>query len=372
MRLTRVILRRRNISKGRQSLYLDYYPPIRDPETMKMIRWEYLGIYVYEKPKTEIEKEYNYEMLQKAEAIRSIRTQSIINEEFGFIDKHKRNVDFLAYFHKIAMKRGLKWLVCYEHFNNFVKGKCIFGDITVDLSRKFRDYLLQANQLKLKDRKLSQNSAAGYFATYRALLAVAYKDKMLRENINDYLDSITLTDVRKEYLTLDELRKLADTPCKIDVLKRASLFSCLTGLRISDIQKLQWREIEPASDGGYCMRLRTEKTDTETTLPISNEALELCGERSDGKVFKGLERCMINYQLKEWVKSAGITKHITFHCFRHTFATLQIALGTDIYTVSKMLTHKNVATTQIYADLVNSKKRESANKITLRTQKYPI
>lgn len=75
---------------------------------------------------------------------------------------------------------------------------------------------------------------------------------------------------------------------------------------------------------------------------------------------------MTQQPLKDWVASAGITKHITFHCFRHTFATLQVALGTDIYTVSKMLTHKNVSTTQIYADLVNAKKRESANKISLK------
>ena len=114
------------------------------------------------------------------------------------------------------------------------------------------------------------------------------------------------------------------------------------------------------------MRLRTEKTETETTLPISDEALELCGERATGKVFKGLERSMIQHPLHKWLKLAGIEKHITFHGFRHTFATLQIALGTDIFTVSKMLTHKNVSTTQIYAELVNEKKRESANKISLK------
>ena len=84
----------------------------------------------------------------------------------------------------------------------------------------------------------------------------------------------------------------------------------LTGLRFSDVQNLQWKNIMPASDGGYCMRIRTIKTGTD--------------------------------------------------------ATLQIAAGTDIYTVSKMLTHRNVTTTQIYADLVNAKKRETVNKITLK------
>lgn len=363
---TKVTLRQREISKGRYSLYLDFYPAIRIPETMQMSRREYLGIYIYEKPRTEIEKEYNREMLTKAEAIRAIRVQSIINENFGFLDKNKRNADFLDYFYQGSTRKDTKWSMVYAHFEKFVKGKCSFGDVTVDLCRKFRAYLLFTDQLKSTKLKVSQNSAAGYFSTFRSLLKIAYRDKLINENINEFLESIDIKDTKKEYLTLDEVKILSETPCPIPVLKKASLFSCLTGLRISDILKLDWGEIVFASDGGYCMRLRTEKNETETTLPISLEALQLCGERSTGKVFKGLERNMTQQPLKSWIKLAGIDKNITFHCFRHTFATLQIALGTDIYTVSKMLTHKNVSTTQIYADLVNSKKRESANKISLK------
>lgn len=127
---------------------------------------------------------------------------------------------------------------------------------------------------------------------------------------------------------------------------------------------LAWFEVGP--DQGYYIRICTEKTETEATLPISQEALELCGEWGTGKVFKGLTRSMTHHPLKQWIAEAGIRKHITFHCFRHSYAVIQISLGTDIYTVSKMLTHKNVTTTQIYADLVNSKKRETANKISLK------
>jgi site-specific recombinase XerD len=101
-------------------------------------------------------------------------------------------------------------------------------------------------------------------------------------------------------------------------------------------------------------------------LPISEEAYELCGTPDTGKVFKGLQRSMTNYPLKNWLQQAGIKKRISFHCFRHSYATLQIAAGTDIYTVSKMMTHRNVSTTQIYAELVSEKKRESANKISLK------
>jgi integrase len=313
-----------------------------------------------------VEREYNNEMLLKAEAIRSIRVQSLINEEYGFLDKHKMKGDFLAYFKEMCKTKDQKWLMVYAHFERFVNGTCTFGDINVDLCRKFRSYLLTAKQLNRPKQKMARNSAAGYFSTFRGLLKIAYRDKRIKENVNDFLEKIEYEDVRKEYLTHDEVKLLANTSCDIPVLKNASLFSCMTGLRISDILNLTWNDIVLGADNGYCLRLRTEKTETETTLPISFEALELCGERSKGKVFKGLQRSMVQQPLKNWIKQAGITKRISFHCFRHTYATLQIALGTDIYTVSKMLTHKNVSTTQVYAELVSSKKRESANKISLK------
>lgn len=363
---TKVRLRRKAITNGRETLYLEFYPPIRCKTTMKLVHKEYLGIYVYQNPQNEIQREYNHEMLYKAEGIQSMRIQSLINEEYGFLDKQRMKSDFLAYFKSIAWKKHQKWQVCYRHFSNFMDGHCTFGEVTVDLVRRFGQYLLTTNQLKFEKKKMKQNSAAGYFSTFRALLKIAYRDKMIRENINDFLDKIEYEDTKKEFMTLDELKQLANTPCEIPVLRKASIFACFTGLRLSDILQLEWEHIIPASDGGYCMRIRTEKTETEATLPISDEALEFCGERGEGKVFKGLQRGMAQHPLRRWIKKSGIQKHITFHCFRHTFATLQIAMGTDIFTVSKMLTHKNVSTTQIYAELVNEKKRESANKISLR------
>ena len=113
------------------------------------------------------------------------------------------------------------------------------------------------------------------------------------------------------------LKKLAATPCDIPVLKQASLFSCLTGLRISDILNLAWDDIQLAPDLGYCVRIRIQKTDTETMLPISDEALQLCGERTEGRVFRGLTRSMVNYPLRKWIAAAGIKKHISFHVSSH-------------------------------------------------------
>ena len=142
----------------------------------------------------------------------------------------------------------------------------------------------------------------------------------------------------------------------------------MTGLRFSDIQKMEWNEIEFVKGQGYIIHFKQQKTNGIEELPISEQAFGLLGERPNagGKVFEGLEYSAYqNKHLYQWIGAAGITKDITFHCFRHTYATLQLSSGTDIYTVSKMLGHKELKTTQIYAKVIDQKKREAANKIIL-------
>ncbi|MDD6253142.1 MAG: site-specific integrase [Bacteroidales bacterium] len=363
---TKVTLRKREYPSGKVSLYLDFYPAIKNPRTGEESRREYLGIYIMKSPRTAQERRINATKLKQAEAIRAQRELSLINEQYGFIDKSKAKMDAVEYFYSLMLTKGPKWLGAYDHFNKFVHGKCAFKDLNVELCNGFREYLLTAKRLNSKKLQISQNSASGYWSTFRAFLASAYKEGYLKENINDNLDKIELKETRREYLTMDELRRLYNTPCEFPVLREASLFSCLTGLRISDILALTWNDVRDFPDGGKCIRICTEKTDTEATIPISEEALALCGPPSSGLVFKGLSRNMVNTYLNPWLKQAGITKYITFHCFRHTYATQLIAGGADIYTVSKMLTHKNVSTTQIYADLIDKKKREAAEVIKIK------
>lgn len=368
MTAVKVKLRQRLLPSGKITLYLDFYPPIRNLSTNTCQRHEYLGIYLLSDPKTRMEKANNAEKLRQAEAIRSERELSLMRGQFDFLDRSKLKMNFLDYYRSKLDEHDQKWERVYDHFYNYVGGQCLVADVTIELCNGFRTYLLNANQLAHPDKKLSRNSAAGYWSTFRGFLAIAHKEKIIKEDINDYLDRIEAVDTRREYLTLDELRKLADTPCKIPVLKDASLFSCLTGLRISDILALRWDNIVKAPDGGWSIRIKTEKTDTEATLPLTEEALELCGERGEGLVFKGLQRHHIQYPLKKWLDEAGIDKHITFHCFRHTFATLQVAGGTDIYTVQHLLTHKNVGTTQIYADIVDEKMRQASGRIKIKEE----
>ena len=371
MKATKVFLRQRKLNSGKITLYLDYYPPLRDPVTQDRVFRDYLGIYLVDNPKFAIEKEANKEKLRQANAIRSERELAIIRGQFDFLDKHKQKMDFLAYFRNKLESKDQKWIRVYDHFKNYCHGKCLMSDITVPFCEGFREYLLKAKHLKNESMDLSQNSAAGYWSTFRGCLKIAYHEKMLKGNVNDFLESISGTSSRREYLTLEEVRQLANTPCDVPDLKNASLFSCLTGLRISDILALDWSNIVKAQDGGWCIRIRTEKTDTEATLPLTDEAYKLCGKRSTGPVFKNLKRYNTHAPLKEWVEAAGITKHITFHCFRHTFATLQVNEGTDIYTVSHLLTHANVGTTQIYADIVDKSMRDAVERIKIKDEAKP-
>lgn len=226
-------LRQRPITNGMISLYLDYYPAVRNLVTFKSTRREFLGIYIYAHPKNELERDFNMDMLNKAGFIRCRRTQALINEELDIFDQYQLGEDFLAFYKKERRTKNERWNIVFGHFSAFCHGRCTFGDITVDFCHKFRDYLLNGT-LGKKNKPLHQNSAAMYWVAFRSLLKIAYKQKKLKTNVNDFLNSIEETKVHKNYLTLEEVKRQANTPCRFDVLRRASLFSCLTGLRISD------------------------------------------------------------------------------------------------------------------------------------------
>lgn len=145
------------------------------------------------------------------------------------------------------------------------------------------------------------------------------------------------------------------------------LFSCFTGLRYSDVRELRWKDVE-YMNGRQRIIVRQKKTRSQVYLELNAQAVELMGARGNNEdcIFGswGESPMTANNQLGRWVLSAGIHKHITFHCARHTFATMLLTLDVaDIYTVSKMLGHTNVSTTQIYAKIVDSKRQEAVDSI---------
>ena len=253
----------------------------------RKINHESLGIYIYAKPKSQREKDYNDRMREKAEALRCRRYESIVNERYDFFDRDKMKGDFLAYFKQKADKKNCKWQHVYKHFARFCNDKCRFDEINVDLCNKFREYLMTAPQTIHTEHKLHINSVAGYWSTFRAVLHTAYREHKIMENPNGFLERIDTIPTEKEHLSKDELVRLANTPCQYPVLKTAFLFACLTGLRKSDIKQLTWENIQPYGDGGMYVTLRMQKTKELVNNPISDEALELIGERGTGLVFVG-------------------------------------------------------------------------------------
>ncbi len=170
----------------------------------------------------------------------------------------------------------------------------------------------------------------------------------------------------REFLTIEELRQIMATPCRYEIVKQAFLFSCFTGLRYSDMKALLWSEIHKAADGKTLYIEHTQvKTKKSVTIPLSEEALKWMPKKKAGKehVFYQLQitSTTVEVLLEEWMKEAGIQKHITYHCSRHTAATLLLTLGADLYTVSKILGHSSIKMTEVYAKIVDKKKVETVN-----------
>jgi integrase len=373
----KVTVREKKISGGRKSLYLDFYPPIIHPDTGKPTRREFLGLYVFERPKSDPEKQQNKETRYLAESIRAKRQIELQAGVYGFWSQAKRRTDFLAYFRSLAEARKdspnnyENWMSAYNYLEKFTKGHCKIGDIDEKFCDDFREFLLNSHSLRRSKSKLAQNTAMSYFDKLRAALKQAFNDKLIADNPARRVKGIKQAETQREFLTLEELQALARTECEIPELKRAALFSALTGMRWSDIEKLVWSEVHRSESNGCLIRFTQKKTKGAETLPISEQAYQILGERGEPNenIFKGLTySAWLNMKLAQWAMKAGITKHITFHCFRHTFATLQLTMGTDIYTVSKMLGHRELKTTQVYAQIIDKLKVEAASKIKLNLE----
>lgn len=387
----KVKLREKAISGNRKSLYLDFYPAIIHPETGETTRREFLGLYINAETKIDekgkakkitlnaIDKQHNKETLQIAEHIRQKRESHLNKPEiYNGYEKEQLKIkeqgekNFVEYFKKLTDKRKASnhdnWVSAYHYLENFTDGNLKFTDLNEGFCNEFKDYLLTTKSNKSSKTTLSQNSAVSYFNKLKAAMKQAYKDGLLKSDLNAKIEPIKQAETRRNFLTIEELNSLVKTECNNPLMKRAALFSALTGLRFSDIQKLIWGEVHHSVESGYSLQFTQQKTKGVELLPISEQAFSLMGEpqKPTSKVFAGLTYSAYeNKHLYQWIGAAGITKNITFHCFRHTFATLQLSKGTDIYTVSKMLGHRELKTTQIYTKVIDATKREAADKIQL-------
>lgn len=370
-----VRIRRKTLANGNISLYLAIY-------INGQREYEFLKLYLIPE-KTKNDKERNRQTLALANSIKSQRIVDIQNGAHGFKADYKEQTLFFDYYQALTNKRKKteskgnfsNWSSCLHHLKKYEKRTNItFADITPKWVEGFRNYLENEAEAfgcdkrkRTERRPLSQNSRQSYFNKLRATLRQAYEDGIIRKNPMRGIAGFSSEEGTREYLTIEEVKAMASTECIYPEVKRAFLFSCLTGLRRSDIENLTWGEVSEMQ-GRTRLIFRQKKTGGQEYLDITPQAAELMGERGNAKttdtIFdKFLYPSDTNAELRIWAAKAGVEKHISFHCARHTFAVMMLTLGTDIYTVSKLLGHRDIKTTQIYAKIVDSKKQEAVDNI---------
>lgn len=244
------------------------------------------------------------------------------------------------------------------------------SEVDAAFCRSFLRFLTSAknNVCTVNERIIKQGCANHHQAVFNGALNRAVRLGLLQANPMKSLDRrerIQPSTEEREYLTIDELRSLMATPCTSDRIKKAFVFSCFTGLRLSDVRTLTWKMVRKSPDGhSLYAHILMRKTRKINIIPLSQEALNCLQPKADpDEPIFGLPAgyATVNYHIKKWVRAAGIDKTISYHCSRHTFATMMLTLGADVYTTSKLLGHSDVATTAIYAKIVDKKKVETVN-----------
>lgn len=322
-------LRQRKTPNGLTSLYLDIY--LNGKRS-----YEYLRLYLVPE-KTREDKKKNKETLQLAEAIRAKRVVELRNGEFGFKSDYAEETLFFDYYEKLCEKRFHapdnksnwgNWRSCLKHLEKYEPNRKItFAEITTEWVQGFKEYLENeacawGNDYRdrIKDHKLSRNSKLSYFNKLRACLNQAFDERIIRNNPMRGVENFKAEEGTRMYLTIDEVKKLAETECEYPKIKRAFLFSCLTGLRRSDILKMTWAEVQEQS-GFTRIIFRQKKTGGQEYLDITPQAAELMGARGkpNEPVFTDIHSpSCTNEAIKRWVLRAGIKKEITFHCASHS------------------------------------------------------
>lgn len=293
-------------------------------------------------------------------SIRDNREKELLEQKTDFIltSEWKQDADFLAYLEKCVVSSNNKASIGFlKHFKLFIGKKRVnFKKVDEVFCDNFKEFLT--------DNEIIKNSTANnYLQMFKGFLNLAISDKIIKENPCIH-STIKSNSAKREFLLESEIALLIKTPMPDKDVCNAFLFSCCTGLRISDLKKLKFENIQECK-----ISFRQEKTKQDEIIKMSVSALKIYNLMYEEKQGKGLVFNMKsgknadNDYIKKWVLAARINKHITFHCARHTFATLCLTHDVEIYTVSKLLGHRDLKTTQIYAKLIDLKKDAAVAKL---------
>lgn len=278
--------------------------------------------------------------------------------------------------HKATPGTYGNWRSNLIYLSAYVRATCgaddiLLTDVTKEWVEGYRSQLSSPHQPRNAESDeapaicLSRNTIAAYFGKLRACLRRAYRDGLTERNLAEQVEAVTMDETERSYLTLAELQHMTTADCRLPGVKRAFLFSCLTGLRRCDVERLTWEQI--AEEAGFTrIKFRQKKTRGLEYLDISPQAARLLGPRakSEDHVFADFHYSSHALKrLREWAESAAVVKHITYHTSRHTFAVLLLSTGSDLYTVQRLLGHRSIETTQIYAHIFDSQKREAVMRL---------
>lgn len=356
----KVTLRARTLPSGNVQLYL--YSCYKGKPTR-------FSVGVLNPELTEEAKARNIEIVRMAEAEAGIRNADAIRQGHGMEPQQKRNVflsDFIEQLIKsksFSKQTNVSLGMLLAHVNTFRTAQIKIALIDAVWLEGFIAYLRKdaISRVTTKKRKqITQNTQARLFEMLEIVLAKAVKDGIISKSPMSEIKPSEKPKYNKEareYLTIEEVKMLMQTPCTNDQLKKAFLFSVFTGLRWSDIVALNWTELKEDDNGKYFL-LTMKKTKKQIRVYLSQIGLSFLPERTneeDAPIFQGIPKnSATNKHLKIWAKKAGITdKQICFHVARHTFATMMLNNDTPLEMVAKMLGHARLSTTEIYAKILN-------------------
>ena len=357
-----VRLRTKKLADGSQSLYLDIY-------RFGKRTYEYLKLYLI--PETDNNaRRQNQATMNAANAIKSKRIIELTNGEAGIETKERVYLlDWMNTYKENQAKRGKKdgyqIDITIRILKDYAGERMLMDQIDKTFCQNYLDYL--QSEYRSRGKRVSNYTLHTYYRVLNGALNAAVRAEIIKSNPFTKIsksEKIRLPESKRSYMTIEEVRALIATPMKNESVKGAYLFSCFCGLRISDIIKLQWKDVF-VDRGQYRLSVSMQKTKEPIYLPLSPEALKWMPARGDktpdDHVFDLPSPAMVNILIKPWAKAAGINKRFTFHTARHTFATMMLTLGADLYTTSKLLGHADVKMTQVYAKIINQKKDDAVN-----------
>lgn len=332
-----------------------------------------------------VNKTRNNKTWEQAKAVKAQKIIDKQNGELGFNQSaERRNMEVLAFLKKLKdeqheankskpRKGSRHFAMLYKHFEAFLNGtKLTFAQLDREVILKFISFLEKSadrtQKLHGSIQKLGKTTQALIYQTFRTAMEKAMQDRIIENNPCNLLSRDEKPRRQKahiNYLTVEEVRQLIETPCDSEILKRAFLFSCSTGLRFSDVSTLKWGDIQEDAFYGQVMNIKVQKTQKVEIFPLPSLALHELPPRNNAKdeerIFPLLYGIKMSNMLQKWADDAGIKKKVRFHVARHTAATINLSLGVPIETVSKLLGHSSIAMTEIYAEVINESKKKAMN-----------